>query len=898
MIIRRNIYYRRSLSLVGLAIIMLVAFGGIFSQPAQPAKAGVSYGEPSVLKLPNVGGAYKDNNVQDVRLIRQRLSSGSIRYGIVDNPNPNSRIKESDTARFSVIEIAKASEHFMKEVKMGVYVTRDAIKAGLKLSLVAGNCRITDNGFSYPNERDLLEVDIMNEDETASVSRVVRIDSRDLCNRFRDGNVAATIDLFNLKDFFRLDENTRLQKLVVRVGYKDSAYESLRYLGLVQFRAEMTNTCSNANCRQYVAVIGAKDTVRSGREDDEARNYSMENSSNNPPEVRQGGTNGDLPQYYLRRFVYFGLPCTQQTAQPAHLNLYDMNDNGWVFNKPIVGVLLQRYVNNKWEDLTPGTEYTVENIDRNGNITVHSPLNAVTTNLARRNAVVSSNPYMYALSNWNSDTKYVIIPKDINRSTTKIKFDMQPFIRYRIVLTPDSARNFTAIGIPTDSIYGIIQCSADVEGSVRATPDDTVSDGQTVDFDFSTTKFNMSETDVDSRYKYSTRVWYDTSNEAYNPADGDVEDGCVYASPDWIVHKTTDSANRALPSGSPLSINGCHDYLVDISRASRRPMFICASLTLEAGVMTLIRAPETKVKCVRIGKIPGVNFWGGDVAVGRNGTSQDVITSIRKSSGSRVFGSWAEYAIMASGNIESASAAALARIEGRAIGPEVDRLSFANSTSPKGGFSVGNSPDIAGDIRFLYSTSTSIAGASVDVGSLPSAGRYVKASGNLSVSGNPTRSIVIDAKDSTVTITGDINYGGGTYVNVGSLPQLIIIAKDIIIDDSVTRVDAWLIAPEGSVSTCDEIKTSPDKYYSGLKIDTCNRQLIINGPVVAASLQLRRTFGAEAPRGSTGDEKDNRLNDPAEIINLRADAYMWANATNGTQGEIRTIHTRDIAPRF
>ncbi len=898
MIIQRKMYYRRGVGLVGLTVLFLISLGGLSSRSIESVDAAVSHVEPSVLSLPNVGGAYKDNSVQDVRLIRQRLSSGGYRYGIVDNPTPNRRIKESDAAKFSVIELAKASEHFMKEVKIGVYVTDDAINSGLKIDLIAGNCKISDAGFSYPNEQGLLEIDIMDETDSKSIRSVQKIDSKDLCKTFDEGKVGATIDLYAIRDLFKFDENTHLKKMIVRVGYKDSAYESLKYLGALQFRAQMSNTCSDANCRQYVAVIGAKDTVNAGREDDEARNYSFENSTDDPPKTNQGGTSDDLPQYYLRRFTYFGLPCTQQEAKSVHLNLYDMNDNDWVFNKPIVGVLLQAYIDNAWKDLTPGTQYTVESIDAAGRSTQHSPANAVTTKSSSRNAVVTSNPYLYALSNWNDSTKYVIIPKATNRSTTKIKFEMQPFTRYRIVITPDSARDFTAIGIPADSIYGMIQCSADVKGSVKATPDDTVGDGQTVDFDFFATKSSMSKTDVDSKYKYSTRVWYDTANEAYDPADGDVVDGCVYSSPDWIVHKITDSAEKALPVGRPPSIGGCHDYLVDLSKTRIRPMFICASLTLEAGTSTIISGPLTAVKCVRIGKIPGVNVWGGDVVVGRDGSEQDVITSIRRSSAGRVFGSWVEFAIMAPGKVESTSAAALSRKEGRNSGAELNRLTFANNGASNGGFLTGYSSNVADNLRALYPTPTNIAGANVNVGTLPNAGRYVKASGNISVSGSPTKSIVIDAKDSVVTITGDISYNSATYSKAQDLPQLIIIAKDIVIASNVSRVDAWLIAPDGVVSTCDSIQSDPNKYYSGLTIDRCQTQLTVNGPVVAGHLQLRRTFGAQAPSGSVGDFKNERLNDPAEIFNLRSDMYIWSNKAAASRGNIITTYTRDIAPRF
>lgn len=353
----------------------------------------------------------------------------------------------------------------------------------------------------------------------------------------------------------------------------------------------------------------------------------------------------------------------------------------------------------------------------------------------------------------------------------------------------------------------------------------------------------------------------------------------------------------AFAVGESSNMAGQHSEIVEDLSAGSRVCFVMSVKPYEAGNTNWA---HSAMKCVMVAKLPLVQVWGGDVAVGRSGAvNADVITSIRVSSDGRSFGSWAEYAIMAPGRVESVSAAALSRKEGRAAGTELDRLTFGNNITPRGGFTTGYSSDIAGDFRMLYPSSIDLSASSINVGNPAlAAGRYSKPVGNLSVSGNPTKTIVIDAPDSTVTITGNIEYGDLTYSSNRDLPQLIIIARDIVVDSSVNRLDAWLIASEGTVSTCGPVRDSPDKYYTGLTTDVCNQQLIINGPVAANRLQLRRTFGAEAPAGSVGDVRDNMLNEPGEIINLRADAYMWANAVNHLHGEIRTTYTRDIAPRL
>ncbi|MBP5511782.1 hypothetical protein J6X90_00100 [Candidatus Saccharibacteria bacterium] len=152
------------------------------------------------------------------------------------------------------------------------------------------------------------------------------------------------------------------------------------------------------------------------------------------------------------------------------------------------------------------------------------------------------------------------------------------------------------------------------------------------------------------------------------------------------------------------------------------------------------------------------------------------------------------------------------------------------------------------------------------------------------------------------------------------LPQILIFAKDIIINDNVTRVDAWLIAPEGTINTCNGYSVSNlvarDAYgrYDGYG-GNCFKTLMVNGPIYAKSLELMRTAGAThglAPGssdllsrkyGADGTfigQPDGDLGSqtPGEIFNLRADAYIWAYNQAQRYSEAVVTYMRELAPRY
>ena len=149
--------------------------------------------------------------------------------------------------------------------------------------------------------------------------------------------------------------------------------------------------------------------------------------------------------------------------------------------------------------------------------------------------------------------------------------------------------------------------------------------------------------------------------------------------------------------------------------------------------------------------------------------------------------------------------------------------------------------------------------------------------------------VVINAPNATVRITSSLHYTSAALTSVQSIPQLIIIAQNIVIQDNVDTVDAWLLAKgtgaNGTLTTCDASITEPTQ----LTASVCSTKLTINGPVIANHVNLYRTAGSGTGTAS---------GDPAEVFNLRPDAYMWASNFSGLESKARTVYQTELPPRF
>lgn len=318
---------------------------------------------------------------------------------------------------------------------------------------------------------------------------------------------------------------------------------------------------------------------------------------------------------------------------------------------------------------------------------------------------------------------------------------------------------------------------------------------------------------------------------------------------------------------------------------------------------------HSRAACVVVGKRPTVQVHGGDLVVGRYFKSSDISEtssanvrgSMTAKSGSinKTFGSWVEYGIFAPGIVSGvASASGLAGGYDGAVASNPDlwsKLTFANTlgeygrfTSPTNMGPVTNTAEYFLRGRTVARDLASVTDIAINGQDAP-VGLYQKTNGNLALDASTLekgKMVIVNVPDGTVTIQGNLSYAAGPYGSIGELPQLVIIARNIVIGANVTKIDAWLLAQAGdgsggTINTCD--------FVGQLTSEVCNAPLTVNGPVMAKDLQLRRTGGSGV---------GNASGDAAEVFNLRADAYLWSYGEGRSSVRAQTTYTTELPPQF
>jgi len=288
-----------------------------------------------------------------------------------------------------------------------------------------------------------------------------------------------------------------------------------------------------------------------------------------------------------------------------------------------------------------------------------------------------------------------------------------------------------------------------------------------------------------------------------------------------------------------------------------------------------------------------------------------------------VFGSWAEYGIFAPSRVVTMASASGLNLGSTSSNQSTwSLLTYAN-TSPAspctssqfGCYRTGDAaiPDVAASFPTIGASSitasprslSQLASAAVSSSVGDSKGGVITTSlgtldisgGTIGGSGQRGRWIVLHAPNTTVNITGNLQYTGDSLSNMTEIPQLIIIARNINIRHNVQRVDGWLIARGTTVST-GQINTCSTNNSGGslavtaaLTTNLCANKLTVNGPVMANKLHLRRTHGSFAGNAE-------RSSEPAEVFNLRPDAYLWVRQYLESGNALRTVNTTELPPRF
>lgn len=322
---------------------------------------------------------------------------------------------------------------------------------------------------------------------------------------------------------------------------------------------------------------------------------------------------------------------------------------------------------------------------------------------------------------------------------------------------------------------------------------------------------------------------------------------------------------------------------------------ICYGLSVEPRTHNDNRWRHSQPHCLTIGKKPKVQLWGGDLRVGSGVVTSNIRTSIttKHSAGASItYGSWGEYGVLASGIIQGMGSGA-AYYQGRSSADicTVHLLTFTNAQDSActqngdfGNYSVSKQLlSVIGAFPVSDSTPTYSSLDDTKQRRVETATQPITISGGMIEKGDW---LVINAPLQTVTITGNITYTSELLQSLKDIPQLVIIANKINIRGTVTNIDAWLVTTgeENSINTCSDYAVS-----APLNIDRCSSELRINGPVITDSLYLRRTAGAGTGVGA---------GEPAEIINLRPDAYLWSYRQASEPARASSIYTRELPPRF
>lgn len=315
---------------------------------------------------------------------------------------------------------------------------------------------------------------------------------------------------------------------------------------------------------------------------------------------------------------------------------------------------------------------------------------------------------------------------------------------------------------------------------------------------------------------------------------------------------------------------------------------------------------HSRAACVVIGKRPTVQVWGGDLTVGGvmpgdpeepNATAAKIQTGLTIKGGTinRVFGSWVEYGVFAPGSILGLGSAA--GLESGYMATTTDqqglwsRLTFANENEEYGAFSEARIMPNVAEALLAHHTPTVVEGETF-IGGAVNSGVYEKPNGNLTIAESGLgkgKVITVHVPNGTVTISGNLSSTDETMNSIADIPRLVIIARNINIASNVTNVDAWLIARNSPTGTGGGVINTCSDGPEALTIHDCNQQLRINGAVMARQLILKRTAGA-----GTGEASDQ----PGEILNLRADAYLSSLAQRTDSAVPRTSYSVELPPRF
>lgn len=271
-----------------------------------------------------------------------------------------------------------------------------------------------------------------------------------------------------------------------------------------------------------------------------------------------------------------------------------------------------------------------------------------------------------------------------------------------------------------------------------------------------------------------------------------------------------------------------------------------------------------------------------------------------------LYGSWVEHLAVVGGNVKNFSSGA-----SFAVG---SKLVSSPSSSP---LNTDNSPLTISNTNHLGSSGVLHNSAySTRLQTFLETNQRLKNNGIITALSGDTLGAMTNISDTRILrrdgnlkITGNIETATGPYQSIYQIPQIVIFVHgNLEIASDVTQIDAWLVV-DGEIDTCsNNIAGHPGFVYGetaadaiGIPSGACSKQLVFNGPVMAGSLKLNRSFGSDPlinyRTGTFGAASTKYA--AGEVFNLSANTYLWGYAQAGRYGSSYTEgYSRELAPRY
>lgn len=554
-----------------------------------------------------------------------------------------------------------------------------------------------------------------------------------------------------------------------------------------------------------------------------------------------GGRSNDFPGYGQKFAIPFGMSCGDTRPSIAGpIAIYDPDVGGY---GPAYAMVFRR-----------------------------DPVTKTIVKLNKNDYTLNSNV------SWDTGNNRIELTAGSNQNSTFTVNELLNGYNYMLVVVEPHTKNppssnVWSLRLPTDSINGLINCQYNLVPHLNGVQPAFSAYGDTLTPHGWITNTEDSNATGDHPWRITRAVFNSRPADLSRSTVANTNDGeaiCAYI-----------QRRSGAPSSCSVTYSGTYpadsDRTVnDVLGAYPAGTYVC--------YITSVHDPtwrqndnnqwaNSPMQCSVAGVKPKVRVTGFDLKAGGG-----IDTSLSSQAGN-TFGSWGEYGVFSNGtNTNMASGSGL--LGG---GPNSQffwsALTFANnglygryggvlppSFNPGTGTAIGN---VIGSTTFGEGDK-----------------RTLQYNGTLYITGN-------------LTYDNDGNDGNG-YNSIKDIPEVKIVANDIIIAPNVTQIDPWLVVRNGSgtygkLSTCGTSPGVPTPGVVGfqpfsttglLTTGLCQNQLKLNAPVITDQLYPYRTSDA------AGDAW-------AENFDLRASNFLSSYAGINTPRPVaRTELITELPPRF